>query len=296
VEIKGPEDGPPTAEQLVPETRRSWISYRLSSEEFESPALVVLGGDRAEEALDAVAEATGLDASRFKGDRRVRAEADMRGAWPLVGLLLPAPGGAVVDLAAPRQAPDFAARWRQRVLVIAGMAVISAFAGWTIGNQSLDRLDGQAADLLEKARSARNEHLRFKRDGLRADHLESWTSVRPDWLEQLQFVAGPTFAREGSVLDDFGGSLVGGEVEWSSSDGFTVDASVKISVEGEGGSRQIVASLRDDLIGDDRFDLRNTVADGLGGSRLPYPFGFGLRTDVLDPGPRAVDPGEEDDG
>ena len=52
VEIQGPDGAPPTAEQLVPETRRSWISYRLSSEEFETPSMVVLGGDRAEHGVD----------------------------------------------------------------------------------------------------------------------------------------------------------------------------------------------------------------------------------------------------
>ena len=291
VEIKGPDGGPPTAEQLVPETRRSWISYRLSSEEFDTPSLVVLGGDRAEEALDAVAEATGLKASRFKGDRRVRGDADMRGVWPLVGLLLPVSRSMVVDLASPREAPDIAARWRQRILVIAGLAVISAFGGWTLGNQDLDALQAKADDLLEKARVARNEHLRFKRDGLRADHLEYWSSVRPDWLEQLQFVAEPTFDRKESVLDDFSGSLAGGNVEWDSKGGFSVDASVRVSVEGEGGSREIVASVRDELVGDERFVLRNTVADSQGGSRLPFPFGFDLRTMVLDPGPEIdIDP------
>ncbi|MBC02885.1 MAG: hypothetical protein CMJ34_06240 [Phycisphaerae bacterium] len=297
VEIKGPDGGPPPAEQLVPETRRSWISYRLSSEEFESPSMVVLGGDRAAEALDAVAEATGLDASRFKGDRRVQGDADMRGVWPLVGLLLPAPKGTVVDLASPRQAPDIAARWRQRVLVIAGLAVISAFAGWTIGNRDHDALQAKADDLLEKARAARLEHLRFKRDGLRAEHLEQWTSIRPDWLEQLHFVAEPTFDRPASVLDDFAGSLAGGEVDWDSNRGFSVEASIRVSVEGEGGSREVVASVRDDLVGDDRFVLRNTVADARGGSRLPFPFGFDLRTAVLDPGPElAPDVDDSSDG
>lgn len=296
VEIKGPAGGPPTAEQLVPETRRSWISYRLSSEEFEAPALVVLGGDRAIEALDAVAEATGLEASRFKGDRRVQPDADMRGAWPLVGLLLPASKSAIVDLASPRRAPDVAARWRQRVLGIAGIAIIAAFAGWTLGNKELDGLEAKAADLLEKARSARLENLRFKRDGLRAEHLDRWASIRPDWLEQLQFVASPTFQLEGSVLGDFAGSLVGGDVDWDSRDGFSIDASVRLAVEGEGGTRDTVAFLRDELVGDERFVLRNTAADARGGSRLPYPFGFDLRTRVLDPGPDPAAAAEDGEG
>jgi hypothetical protein len=59
----------------------------------------------------------------------------------------------------------------------------------------------------------------------------------------------------------------------------------------------VVASVRDDLVGDDRFVLRNTVADARGGSRLPFPFGFDLRTAVLDPGPElAPDVDESADG
>ena len=285
VEIMAEDGGPPTAEQLVPETRRSWISHRLSSEETDTPRLVVLGGERAAEVLDAIAEATGLEASRFEGDRRVRPDADMRGVWPLVGLLLPTPRAMSIDLASPRRPPDLAKRWRMRVLAAAGLAIVAGFAGWTMGNRDIDRLQARADDLLEKARVAKEEHLRFKRDGLRADHLEAWSEVRPDWLEHLELVAAPTYDQPRTVLGHFSGSLQGGEVDWDSRDGFTVDSATRLSVDGEGASREIVASLRDELVADDRYVLRNTSSDGAGGRRLPFPFGFELSTRTLDPGP-----------
>jgi len=284
IEIKGPDGGPPTAEQLVPEARRSWISYRLSNDEVESPRLLVLGGEQAENALDAVAEATGLEASRFVGDRRVKADADMRGVWPLVGLLLPAAASATVDLASPRRAPDIAARWRQRGLALAGLAIIAAGAGWTIGNRELTGIRDLATDLNGKASAANTEHLRFKRDDLRIEHLEAWTEVRPDWLEQLLVVAGPGMRQGGAVLDEFAGVLEGGEVDYDDrTKTFTTVAGVRLAIEGEAASFDRAAGVRDDLVRDDRYVLKNTAGEARGGRRLPHPFAFSLRSLMLDP-------------
>jgi hypothetical protein len=285
IEIKGPDGGPPTAEQLVPEARRSWISYRLSNDDVESPRLLVLGGEQAENALDAVAEATGLEASRFVGDRRVKADADMRGVWPLVGLLLSAPASATVDLASPRKAPDIAARWRQRGLALAGLAIIAAGAGWTIGNRDLVGMRDVASDLQGKASAANTEHLRFKRDDLRVAHLEAWIEVRPDWLEQLLVVAEPGMRRGGAVLDEFGGVLEGGDVEYDDrKKAFTTASAIRLAIEGEAASFDRAAGVRDDLVRDDRYVLRNTGGESRGGRRLPHPFAFSLRSMTLDPG------------
>ncbi len=290
IEIKGPDGGSPTAEQLVPEARRSWISYRLSNDEVESPRLLVLGGEQAENALDAVAEATGLEASRFVGDRRVKADADMRGVWPLVGLLLPAPAPTIVDLASPRQAPDIAARWRQRGLALAGLAIIAAGAGWTIGNRELTGVRDLAADLQTKASAANTEHLRFKRDDLRVEHLEAWVGIRPDWLEQLLVAAEPGMRRGGTVLDEFGGVLEGGEPTYDDrKKTFSAAAGVRLAIEGEAASFDRAAGVRDDLVRDDRYVLKNTGGEARGGRRLPHPFAFSLRSSMLDPGEQATD-------
>ena len=142
---------------------------------------------------------------------------------------------------------------------------------------------------------ANQEHLRFKRDTFRAGHLDEWTSVRPDWLEQLKLVAAPAIEGGSAVLDEFAGAIQSSDMEYEKSGEFSTSNSIRLVVEGEGGSREAVARLRDQLVGDDRFVLRNTGSDGRGGRRMPYPFGFDLRSRTLDPGTNPEDETSVDD-
>ncbi len=294
VSIEGADPGGPTAEELVPEIRRSWLSYRVSAGEIETPMLLILGGEQIADVVGGISEATGLTAQRFIGDRRVQADVDMRGVWPLVGLLLPVSADRQVDLTAPRQAPDRAARVRQRVLASLGLAIVAAGIGWTVGTRDLASLETQSADLLGKAKVAKEEHLRHKRDTLRAGHLEAWAGVRPDWIEHLMVVAGPGLAAGGTVLDEFGGTLDATDADFDRGDDtFSIQSGVRIAVEGESESRDVAANVRDVLVADDRYVLRTTGADAEGGRRLAYPFGFIMRTTVLDPGAGS---GPEDGG
>jgi hypothetical protein len=291
VALDGADGEPPTADELVPEIRRSWLSYRVSAGDIESPMLLVLGGEQIADSIGRISEATGLTTQRFIGDRRVQADVDMRGVWPLVGLLLPTAADRQVDLASPRRKPDRAAKVRQKTLAIAGLAFVVAGIGWTIGGSQLEALRTEAADLLGKARVGNEEHLRFKRDVLRADHLDAWTSVRPAWLEHLLVVAAPGIGMGGTVLDEFGGVLEDEKVIFTPEKGFVVDPNVRIIVEGESRSRDVAAEVRGVLVADDRYVLRTTGADAEGGRRLPYPFGFSMRTKVVDPGPAESDSG-----
>ncbi len=285
VSIDGANPAGPTADELVPEIRRSWLSYRVSAGEIETPMLLVLGGEQIADAVGGISEATGLTAQRFIGDRRVQTDVDMRGVWPLVGLLLPVAADRRVDLLSPRQAPDRAARTRQRVLASIGLAIVAGGLGWTLGTRDLASLDSQASDLRGKAIVAKDEHLRFKRDMLRAGHLEAWVGVRPDWIEHLMVVAGPGLAAGGTVLDEFGGTLDAKDADFDrTDDSFSIEAGVRIAVEGESESRDVAANVRDVLVADDRYVLRTTGADAEGGRRLAYPFGFIMRTTTLDPG------------
>jgi hypothetical protein len=269
------------------------LSYRVSAGEIDSPMLLVLGGEQIADSIGRISEATGLTTQRFIGDRRVQTDVDMRGVWPLVGLLLPTAADRQVDLAAPRQTPDRAARIRQKTLGIAGLALIAAGIGWTFGGSQFEALRSESTDLLGKARAGNDEHLRFKRDVFRAGHLEAWTSVRPDWLEHLLVVAAPGIDRGGTVLDEFGGFLEDEKIAFTPQKKFVVDPNVRIIVEGESRSRDAAAEVRDVLVADDRYVLRTTGADAEGGRRLPYPFGFSMRTRVIDPGPVEFDPDSE---
>lgn len=291
VAIAGSADGPPTADRLVPETRRSWVSYRLTDNEIQDPHLVVFGGERVADCYEAIGEATGLDAVRFTGDGLVETDRDMQGIWPLVGLLLPTARDRVVDLASPRRTPDIAARWRQRALAAIGLAIVSIGIGWTFGNRGLEDLSMRVASLRDKANPALDEHLRFKRDRLRVGHLEAWNTVRPDWLEHLTVAVTPRADGLAVVFDEFGGALAVQDPVFKKPDRFTVDSSIRLTVEGEAERRDEAASVRQWLVEDDRYVLRNTTADTSGGRRYRFPFAFILDSQILDPGPEieAVD-------
>ena len=281
-------DEPPTADQLVPETRRSWISYRLTDNQIEDPHLVVFGGERVADCYEALGEATGLDAVRFTGKGLVDTKRDMQGIWPLVGLLLPESRERTIDLASPRRTPDLAARWRQRMLAGFGLAIIAFGAGWTVGNLGLAEFSSEVAGLRDKADPALDEHLRFKRDRLRVGHLEAWSAIRPDWLEHLSVAATPRADGLSVVLDEFGGGLSVEDAVFQKPDRFTVDAAVRLTVEGEAERRDEAASVRQWLVEDDRYVLRNTTADTAGGRRYRFPFAFILDSSILDPGPPPV--------
>ena len=291
VAIAGSADAPPTADRLVPETRRSWVSYRLTNNEIQDPHLVVFGGERVADCCEAIGEATGLDAMRFTGDGLVSTDRDMQGIWPLVGLLLPTARDRVVDLASPRRTPDIAARWRQRALVVIGLAIVSIGIGWTLGDRGLEDLSMQVTSLRDKANPALDEHLRFKRDRLRVGHLEAWATVRPDWLEHLTVAVTPRANGLAVVFDEFGGALAVQDPVFKNPDRFTVDSSIRLTVEGEAERRDEAASVRQWLVEDDRYVLRNTTADTSGGRRYRFPFAFILDSQVLDPGPdfQAID-------
>ena len=96
--------------------------------------------------------------------------------------------------------------------------------------------------------------------------------------------------RGGAVLDEFGGVLEGGDVEYDDrKKAFTTASAIRLAIEGEAASFDRAAGVRDDLVRDDRYVLRNTGGESRGGRRLPHPFAFSLRSATLDPGGDAED-------
>ena len=293
VGLHGEDDGPPNGEQLVVEIRRSWLSYRVSQGEIADPRGVLLGGELAASIVSEVAESIGLDVHTFERDIAVEPAGNMTGVWPLVGLLKMAGAHERINLAEPRREPDRAARVRIRVLAILGLSLVFAGMGWTIGNQSLARASEQAQDLKGKANGALSEHLRFRRDELRAAHLEAWSSVRPDWLEHLMVVGSPQFDDSKVVLDQFGGLLKAEPTDYTSSKEWVTEVSSRLTVEGEADSRNVAFAVRDLLVRDPRYTLLTSGADARGGSRLAFPFRFSMNSSLLDPSEGASDASDE---
>ena len=76
---------------------------------------------------------------------------------------------------------------------------------------------------------------------------------------------------------------------------FAAAATVRLAVEGEAATQVVAAAVRDDLVSDDRYVLRNTGSESRGGRRLPYPFAFSMRSLALDPGEAPAPTSEDED-
>ena len=274
--------GAASLEQLTVEVRRSWLSYRVSGGEVESPVVVVIGGENPDHLVEELAEATGLEAIAFTGGAAVRSHASMKDVWPLVGVL--SGGPEHINLAAPRKVRNRAARNRQMALSILGVAIVAGGIGWSVGSRQLAALEAKTTDLNTKANGTLQEHLRFMRDGFLRTHLEEWRGVRPDWLEHLLAVTPRNSTPKHLVFEDFSGVLDADPTVMDQKGVWTTPASVQLTLEGEAASRATAFALRDHFVADRRYTLKTGGADQTGGSVLAFPFRFSLRSEALEPG------------
>ena len=291
VGMQGEDGAPPDAEQLSIEARRSWLSYRVSRGDLETPRAIVLGGEHADEIVKKVQENTGLPTQAYTGDNLIQGAGNMRGIWPLAGVLSSMGEVEQIDLNSPRAAPDRAARTRQRLLMMAGIVVVTAGIGWTLGNMQFSAFSESASELESKARGATAEYHEFRRREYRIEHLEGWRSIRPDWLEHLRVVTAPERDNKRVVLESFAGTLEVESTEFDKQKGFSIPASSRLVIEGDGQSQDVVFDLRASMVEDPRYTIRTIGADAKGKGDFPFPFTFSLaspRLDPSDPPPKAT--------
>lgn len=284
IELQPAESSLLLAETISSETRRTWLSYRISQGDEAVAAAVVLGGsDAARLAVPQLAASTGLPSRLLRQHPDVRsAEDGVVSAWPLVGLLLERRRTrSGLDLAHPKRPPDLAKRRRMRALAAAGLVVVAGFGGWTVGKGQLARSEERAGELEADARKALAEFLDLKRERLRLGHIEAWRSVEPRWLDHALAVESLLEGGAATLLDTLQGSLDPGTVRYARNGAFEVEPQVRLVVEGESADRAAGDALRDRIVADDRYQLRSTGADAPGGKRLPIPFSFQLRTNAI---------------
>lgn len=273
-------------EAISSETRRTWLSYRISQGDERVAALVVLGEfSIARLAVPQLAASTGLPSRLLRRHPDLRGEGDeIASAWPLLGVLLERRHEReVLDFAHPKRPPDLARRRRMRGMAAVGMIGIAAFGGWTIGSRSLDAAEARADELEGSARKALSDFLRLKRDRLRVGHLEAWASVEPSWLDHALAIEGFLPDRSAAVIDRMRGGMEVSNAAYRRDGEFEIGAELRLIVEGEARDRTEADALRDRIVEDRRYRLRSTGADGRGGRRLPIPFAFELRAASTDP-------------
>ena len=215
-------------------------------------------------------------------------ETFLSSCWPLAGALLEDElalrrDGSAIDFLAPTGLIDVAARTRQRILLVAGVVVVAALAGWTLGTREWRALENRRDDLESKARNALPELRRMKRDELRLKHIEAHGQLSPDWLAHLDILR--RFAPDPNVvvLDGMTAQLSGTEIEYSKTGSFDATPELRFVVDGEAKDRGVADALRDALVREKGYTLGSTGADARGGRRLPAPFAYTLRTTELAP-------------
>ncbi|MCA9285942.1 MAG: hypothetical protein KDA22_12035 [Phycisphaerales bacterium] len=301
-----PGDLQATADAVVTEMRRTWLAYgaapagpgaptveRAPSTPEEpgpdrvnetAPTLrraVVLGETRlASRVAPIIADIVGAPAEIISRHPRVRGgDAPLDGAWPLAGMLL-APASARVDLAHPRQAPDLAARRRKSVIAAAAVVVLSALLAYTFGAQQKRREIDRHDDIVAKARNAKPEAMRFRRDELKVRHLETWALTQSDWLDRFASVQRLLPEPGSAVLDTLSGRQETAPVRWSANTGWSVDAESRIVLEGEARTRRLADEFRQRLVDRGGGTVTTSGSDARGGSRLPFAFGYTVKSAV----------------
>lgn len=302
------------AAQAAAEARRALATMRAagasgasgasgSSGASAAPARVVVAAEPSVAAVlaEQLAGPAGCAIERLESHPLVDVPAGAAGdllrseCWPLAGLLLEDAlaaqrAGLAIDLAHPTPLIDVAARARQRALMVAGVVVVAALAGWTFGTRSWRALEDRRDDLKEKATGALPEVRRMKRDELKLAHIDAVRAMQPAWLEHFEVLR--RFAPDPStvVLDGLSAQLASGEVEYGRDGKFTARPEVRFVLDGEARDRETADALRDALVKEKSYTVSSSGADARGGRRLPYPFAYTVRTAELAPRPAGGKP------
>ncbi len=281
------------------EAKRSWMGYRFTQADEQLSAAYLLASESWHAEFGAALDrALGMPLVAFAppATLRVAASVDreaLGACWSLVGLALERSGlEESINLAAPRRAPDRAARRRMRALAAAGVLVVAGLLGWTMGSFGRERARAEVEALTADATAKLPSHFRYRRDALKLEHLRSWESAAPDWLEELRFIHG--FAPDSTkvVLDLFNASLEASDVQYDRSKRWKIAADLKFAMTGEARDRATADALRDALVEDGRFTVTSTGADTEGGRRLASPFTYVLRGPVRREPERSQKPSE----
>ena len=273
-----------TANAVVTETRRTWMSYRIVEDSNDVHSAVVIG-DReiCRHAAGPIGEMLNVRTEVLDEHPLIkRNRQDMDGVWPLAGLLLePTLDVQSIDFAKPRKAPDLAARKRQRVLAAVGVLFIGIFAAWTIGKTRLQTLERLEATLAEQCQDLLPQRQRFKRDELKLQHLRHWQEAHVDWLDHLVHLGAVAGSSDQLVLDSWTGILDFRGVTYdqgkkTKKPRWYTPMPIKIVLDGEANNRMTADAFRDALVRGKLYMLSSAGPDTAGGRRLPYKFNYRL--------------------
>lgn len=274
------------AAAVITETRRTWMSYRIAHASTDVGGVFILGGNGiGDDAQQPIADMLNVPARHLSSHPMIDQNGHaMHDLWPLAGLLLrPSLGLETIDFLHPRKAPDINARRRQLMLACVGALAILSFGLWSVGNRNLKDLRHEVASLKEKRDSMRDAYNETSRLRYQLEHVRRWEDVGVGWLDHLAFLTEFSPDPEKVLFDSWDGRLDFGGVRFSrprngEPGAWSIDKSIRITLEGEAADRPTADAFRTALVNDPVYIQRSNGAESVGGKRLPIPFSYTLHT------------------
>lgn len=297
-ELSQRDDATFVPDAIITETRRTWMSYRISEDASDVRHMVIVGDAQVgREVAQPLGKMLSVEAEVLQHHPLVQTNGhDMTRVWPLAGLLLESGhGGETIDFANPRKEPDVAAVKRKRMFVAASLALLVVMGSWTMAKRDVDSLQRQVADMEARERQLFPERLRLQRDIYKQRHIELWASANPDWLEHLRYLTEMSPGTERVVLDGWSGTANISQVQFNRrSREWSVPGQYSITINGEAVDRVTADALREGLVRTAVYATSSTGADSAGGRRLPY--GFSYRLSTADSTPQIDEPDDDEGG
>lgn len=269
---------------VITETRRTWMSYRMSEDAAEITRVILLGDKEiCSDLRGRLGEMLRVDAERLESHPLVDPNGhDIGRLWPLAGMLLePDEQKTTIDFAHPTRAPDRAAARRKKLLYAAGLGMLLVLGAWTFASRDLARLEAESARLLETQQEMLPRYVRYHREEYRLEHIDRWKAVRVDWLEHLQYLASLAPEPAELVLGSWIGNIQFRQVQYDARrDEWSAPRQITINASGEARNRQTADRFREALVRGSVYDTSSTGPDAPSGRRLPFGFSYRLQTEV----------------
>ena len=277
------------AAQAVVEAKRTWMTQRVTGDMEPIERVAVLGnGDLARAVANGCADELSLPVETIPPPTRVSLPPESGAARfstmaPLIGLL-DMPAGELLDFAHPRRTPNTSAESRRKLVLGAAAAVVVLALGIVVGDRKLDSLRDELASIQSRQSDASGEYLEFLRDDARVRHIDRWLEGDVDWLAHLTWLSGRLPPPGQMLLDDLEG-IVDAEVLYTQkrkgylqpSDDWRVRRRVSIPLSGSVSDRVVANALRETLIQQSIYGVKNTSPD------TPGRFDLELTTDAASP-------------
>ncbi|MBL1216352.1 MAG: hypothetical protein D8M59_02535 [Planctomycetes bacterium] len=283
------EADPTDREQLVRriaiEVQRSWMSYRVTEDSPDVECVIITGPDELAAGVARQVQTTlERQADVLQSSTAVEGNTEGVGScWPLIGVGIQyLEGRDFIDFLHPKQAPDHAARRRQRLLGAAGIVIVASVVAWQIGHVMLGRLSDDLAAIKQTYDELAPQRVEVIRQRLRLEHVRRWEAARIDSVSQMEHVLTLLPDPNQLILGSFSFAQESDGIGWDRragrwDQGAEAEPVALIQFGGVAVDRRVADGLRATLLKDAVYTLVSPIGSDGPAPSDTYDEKFGLR-------------------